>query len=152
MARMSNEAYELKQEIREQKVVANNARNRRGMTGKGGKVRLSSDRLTQKQWEAKNGECKTYRMNDPMTWEQFKELPDDLKVCYIKAIRKKYNTPDLILASCMGVDSETFNNKLREIGVRSGNISTQWNETEASHEFNKWWFKTLPIVCAFKGE
>lgn len=152
MAWMSDEAYELKQTIREQKNVANAARNRRGMTGKGGRARLSSDRLTQKQWEAKNGECKTYRMNDPMTWEQFNDLPDDLKVCYIKAIRKKYNTPDLILATCMGVDPDTFKNKLLEIGMRSGNVSTQWNDTEASHEFNKWWFKTQPIVQTFKED
>ena len=142
MARMSDEAYELKQEIREQKDIANQARNRRGTTGKSGKVRLSSDNLTQKQWEAKNGDVKSYRMNDPMTWAQFCELPDDLKVCYIKAIRKKYNTPDYILAACMGVEHEAFKSKLQELGLRSGNASVQWFETEASHEFNKWWHKS----------
>lgn len=142
MARMSEEVYELKQEIREQKDIANQARNRRGTTGKSGKVRLSSDNLTQKQWEAKNGAVKSYRMNDPMTWEQFNELPDDLKVMYIKAIRKKYNTPDYILAACMGVDVDVFKSKLQELGLRSGNVSTQWFETESSFEFNKWWHKT----------
>jgi hypothetical protein len=81
-------------------------------------------------------------MNDPMTWEQFNELPDDLQVCYIKAIRKKYNAPDLVLACCMGADPKVFNNKLQELGLRSGNISAQWHETEASFEFNKWWHKT----------
>ena len=151
MARMSDEAYELKQEIREQKALANNARNRRGMAGKGGKVRLSSDNLTKKQWEAKNGECKTYRMNDPMTWEQFNEMPTDLQAIYIKAIRKKYNTPDLVLASCMGVEPTVFNNALLELKMRSGNASTQWYETEASFEFNKWWHKDNTKRATYGG-
>ena len=31
-----------------------------------------------------NGEVKTYKMHDPMTWKEFRELPDDLKKEYIK--------------------------------------------------------------------
>lgn len=146
MARMSDEAYELKQEIREQKVVANNARNRRGMAGKGGKVRLSSDRLTQKQWEAKNGECKSYRMNDPMTWEQFKGLPDDLKVCYIKAIRNKYKVPDIILATCMGVRLDEFNQTMAELKVALNDKAAGWYESEQRKEFAEWWHKMKPVT------
>ena len=150
MARMSDEAYELKQEIREQKIVANNARNRRGMAGKGGKVRLASDRLTQKQWEAKNGECKTYRMNAPMTWEQFKEMPDDLKVMYIKAIRNKYHTPDRVLACCMDIPASMFSKKMRELGIGlgygSGAKSLRWYGSDSQQDFEKWWFKTKAIT------
>lgn len=158
MAWMSDEAYELKEEIREQKNLAMQAKNRRGNAGKKGAVRLSSDNLTQKQWEAKNGECKTYRMNEPMTWEQFMEIPDDLKVMYIKAIRKKYQTPDCILALGMDVPAATFSAKMRELGIGlgrgAGAKSVQWYTSEQRTEFEKWWYKKedLPLSGAAKFE
>lgn len=148
MARMSDEAYELKQEIREQKVVANNARNRRGMAGKGGKVRLSSDRLTQKQWETKNGECKSYRMNDPMTWAQFKELPDDLKVCYIKAIRNKYKVPDKYMAGAFGVSLSTLRRMFTKLKLGNGStVNRNWLGTDEYDAFNNWWYRCINGVA-----
>lgn len=158
MARMSDEAYELMQEIREQKNLAQQAKNRRGKAGKKGAVRLPSDRLTQKQWEAKNGECKSYRMNEPMTWAQFMEMPDDLKVLYIKAIRKKYHTPDRILAHCMGVADYTFSKKMRELGIGlgkgAGAKNKDWCTTDGADEFTRWWYKdqNLPLSGAAKFE
>lgn len=145
MAWMSDEAYDLKQENREKKITAQSAKNRRGHTGKGGKVRLPSDNLTQKQWEAKNGECKSYRMNAPMKWEQFKEMPDDLKAMYIKAIRAKYHAPDNAIACNMGVNSTTFSKKMRELGIGMGRgagaKNPKWYKTEDAREFEKWWYK-----------
>lgn len=150
MARMSEAAYELMQDCRDKKITAMSAKNRRGHTGKSGPVRLPSDRLTQKQWEAKNGECKSYRMNDPMTWEQFLDLPDDMKVCYIKAIRKKYATPDKVLACCMDIPAATFSKKMRELGIGMGRgasaKSLKWHESEQRGEFEKWWYKAKVIT------
>lgn len=150
MARMSDEAFGLMKENREKKITAQSARNRRGHTGKGGRVRLTSDKLTQKQWEAKNGECKSYRMNDPMTWEQFKEMPDDLKICYIKAIRNKYHTPDRVLACCMDIPAATFSKKMRELGIGlgrgAGAKSFQWYDSKQRVEFEKWWYKVKVIT------
>jgi hypothetical protein len=80
-----------------------------------------------------------------MTWKQFKELPDDLKVCYIKAIRKKYATPDRVLARCMGVPAATFSKKMRELGIGlgrgSGAKSYMWHDSEWAMNFEKWWYK-----------
>jgi hypothetical protein len=159
MAWMSDEAYELQQENREKKALAQQVRNRRGMAGKGGRVRLSSDRLTQKQWEAKNGECKSYRMNEPMTWEQFNEMPDDLKVLYIKAIRNKYQTPDAALADAMGVDFLEVVAEMHELGIGQGTDagsmrSIDWLGSEQQAAFNKWWYKeqNLPLSGAAKFE
>ena len=158
MAWMSDEAYELMQENREKKALGQQAKNRRGNAGKKGAVQLPSDRLTKKQWEAKNGECKSYRMNEPMTWAQFMEMPDDLKVLYIKAIRKKYQTPDCILALGMDVPAATFSAKMRELGIGlgrgAGAKSVQWFTSEQRTEFEKWWYKeqNLPMSGAAKFE
>jgi len=155
MARMSDEAFELLEENRERAITARSARNRRGHTGKGGTVRLSSDNLTKKQLEAKNGECKTYRMNDPMTWEQFKELPDDLKVCYIKAIRNKYKVPDRYLAGYMDTSASTFSKKMKDLRLSGGASGTRnWVGTDDWLAFTNWWFKknNLPVNGAAKFE
>ena len=78
---------EWRNEIREQTITARSARNRRGVKGKRGAVSLPSDFLTEKQREALNGECKSYKLGSPMQWEQFKEMPTDLQAMYIKLIR-----------------------------------------------------------------
>ena len=82
MAWMSDEKYELMQDTRDKAITARSARSTRTHCGKGGAVKFPSDNLTKKEREAMNGKCETYRMNDPMTWEQFKAMPDDLKVCW----------------------------------------------------------------------
>lgn len=150
MAWMSDEAYELKQENRDKKVTAQSARHRRGHTGKGGSVKFPSDNLTKKQREAMNGKCETYRLNSPMTWEEFNSMPDDLKVMYIMAIRNKYHTPDRVLAHCMGVPAATFSKKMRELkiglGRGSGAKSLQWHGSAQAQEFESWWYKTKTIA------
>ena len=45
-----------------------------------------------------NGECKSYRLNDPMAWKEFKSMPDDLKITYINLLRKKFNVPGTSIA------------------------------------------------------
>ena len=150
MARMSDEAYELKQENREKKITAQSARNRKGHTGKGGSVRLPSDNLTKKQREAMNGECKSYRLGSPMGWEEFNEMPDGLKIMYIKLIRDKYHTPDRIMAHCMGVPAATFSKKMRELNIGLGRAagaeSRQWYGSEDHTSFEAWWYKTKTIA------
>ena len=150
MARMSDEAYELMQENREKKVTAHSAKNRRGHTGKGGSVRLPSDNLTKKQREAMNGDCKSYRLGSPMGWEEFNEMPDGLKIMYIKLIRDKYHTPDRILAQCMGVPAATFSKKMRELNIglvqdAEAEIYKWYGSTQAQ-EFEAWWYKTKTIT------
>ena len=105
MAWMSDEQYELMQDTRDKKITARSARKTRSHCGKSGSVKFPSDYLTKKERDAMNGEVKSYRMNEPMSWEEFKELPDDLKVCYIKAIRKKYDAPDTAIAEMLGITS-----------------------------------------------
>lgn len=146
MAQMSEAVRELIDDCRDKAITARSARSRRTHCGKSGPVRLPSDNLTQAQWEAKNGPVKTYRMNDPMTWEQFNELPDDLKVCYIKAIRKKYYTPDYILAIFMGVHVDTFNQKLEGLKLKPNNNPIGWYDQQAQAEFAKWWNKIKTIT------
>lgn len=141
MAWMSDEAYELQQENREKKITGHSARNRRGHTGKGGKVRLSSDNLTQKQWEAKNGECKSYRLNEPMTWGDFIGMPEDIQIMYVKALRNAYNVPNCVLAEMLEVSPSLVSRYFKSVGLtKKKGEKTNWSTAE-KEAFMNWWHK-----------
>lgn len=143
MAWMSDEQYELMQDTREKAITARSARSTRTHCGKRGPVRFPSDSLTKKEREAMNGKCESYRLNDPMTWEQFKSMPNDLQIIYIKALRNKYRVPDTALAKAMGVKSGTFGAHIRKLKLGLGRAVSangrMWFGTPDEDIFVEWW-------------
>lgn len=130
MSRMSEAQYELMQDCKDKKITARSARHTRTHCGKSGSVKFPSDYLSTKERKKLSGECKSYRMNDPMTWKEFKAMPVDLQSCYIKALRKKYNVPDNALCEMFGVAQATVSGYLRQIGLglgKNGRVRT-WDE------------------------
>ena len=126
MAWMSDEEYEYKQDCREKSITARSARNKKTHTGKGGSVRLPSDNLTKKERETMNGKCVSYRMNDPISWEEFKSWPKEHQETYIKLLRKKFNAPISAISKMFGLYSNTLNshiirNKLNVGPTQGGN-------------------------------
>lgn len=109
MAWMSDEKYEFIEDVKEKRITARSARNKKGHTGKGGAMRTASDFMSKKERGSLHGECKTYKLGEPMTWEKFSEMPDDLKAIYIKSLRKKFNVPDTEIADMLGVDILVLN-------------------------------------------
>ena len=68
-----------------------------------------------------SGEVKSYRLNEPMKWDEFKEMPDDLKIAYIKAIRAKYNVSDTkILTEMLGVSQSFGKHEILRLGIGIG--------------------------------
>ena len=120
MARMSDEAWEYIQDSKDKKITARSARHTRTHCGKSGAVKLPSDYMTKKELKAMNGECKSYRMNEPMTYNEFKDLPDDLKIEYIKALRKKFHVPDKHIAAMLGVARSTIVPYMKKLGLAKG--------------------------------
>ena len=145
MSKLSDEQWDMIEDSISKKRTAQSARHRRTHCGKGGSVKFPSDYMTKKELKAMNGECKSYRLNDPMMWEEFKQLPDDIKIMYIKCIREKYDIPDKYLADAMGVASPTFCRWMKclgcTLGVRIGLKGNAWKESEQGIEFYKWWNK-----------
>ena len=85
-----------------------------------------------------NGECKSYRLNDPMTREELLSMPDDLKIVYIQAIRKKYGIPDSQLGKAMGFTQQRFAKLVKRLGLCQGKEMggrRKWNE----EGFYAWW-------------
>ena len=67
-----------------------------------------------------NGEVKSYRLNSPMRWAEYKTMPDDLKIAYIKALRNKYDVPDVNIAEMLGVGRQCFIKEVKRIGLSRG--------------------------------
>lgn len=120
---MKDEEYVFVSDVIDKKTTARSARNQRTHTGKGGRVRFPSDNLSKKELAQMSGECKSYRLNDPMTWVEFKSMPDDLKCTYIKLLRQKFNVPDCKIADMFGVDKVTLSRYLKTLGCSAGRYS-----------------------------
>lgn len=85
-----------------------------------------------------NGECKSYRLNEPMAWNEFKSMPDDIKVAYIKLLREKFNAPVTHIAKMMGVSEAAVRKELTMLNLNEGKHKgghSQWDKDG----FYAWW-------------
>lgn len=82
-----------------------------------------------------NGECKSYRLNEPMKWAEFNALPDDIKVMYITAIREKYNAPNTAIANMMGISKDSVCLVTKKLGIAP---LTRGKHTWDKTGFEKW--------------
>lgn len=133
MAWYSDEQYIMIQDSREKKSVAASAFKRRSHCGRGGSVKFPSDYLSKKELKAMNGECIKYAsLKKPMTWDDFKKLPDDLKKEYIESLREKFNVPDKEIGEMLGVGYNTVYRWFKCLGLckgmGSGAKTTTWNK------------------------
>lgn len=120
MAWLSDEAWEMVSDSIDKKKTARSARSTRTHCGKRGAVKFPSDFLSKKERNAMNGEVKEYRMNDPMTWDEFVEMPVDLQKLYIEGLRKKFQVPDAYIAEMLGKDRWSFGDYLFKNHIPTG--------------------------------
>lgn len=119
--RMNEYQWSLVSDSRDKKITARSARAARTHCGKSGAVKLPSDYLTKKELKAMSGECIKYAsLKEPMSWEEFKALPDDLKKEYIKSIRERFGAPDKYIADMLGVSGQCFGLYVRDLGLGLG--------------------------------
>lgn len=127
---MNDEKYVFITDCAEKKRTARGIHNKRTHTGKGGKVRFPSDYLTRKEREAMNGEVKTYSLNRPMLWKEFKLLPDDIRREYIEGLQKRFDVQQKDLAAMFGVSVQTTCLETEKLGItfpRRGRFSQNNN-------------------------
>jgi hypothetical protein len=134
---LTDEKFVFISESKEKKNIAHSARNRRTHAGKGGKVRFPSDYLSKKELEQMNSEVTAYRLNEMMTWKEYKDMPDDIKITYINLIRKKFNAPSIRIAEAFGISKFTFLKEISRLGIGEGKGAGGkriWDE----EGFNEW--------------
>lgn len=117
---MSEISDMLREECADRKRTARGAFNKKTHNGKGGRVKFPSDYLSKKEKEKMNGEVKTFKMNQPISWEEFKTYPDDIKRQYIRALRMRFQVPDKLIAEMMGVPKSTFGLWMQTLNMAVG--------------------------------
>lgn len=143
---MKDETYLFHSDCRDKKNIARSARNKRTHNGKSGRVKFPSDYMTKKELNAMNGEVKSYRLNDPMSWKEFKAMPDDIKVVYVKLLREKFRCFDSAIAEMMGINKCSFSQEIKRLGLGYGTKhggNRAWEEKEAFYA----WAHGVPAVA-----
>ncbi len=62
---------------------------KKNRTGKG-PLRFPSDYKTKKEREAMNGECRSWNLNGFYSWDEFKKMPDDIKITWLNRMLNKF--------------------------------------------------------------
>lgn len=142
MALMPDEQYVMISDSIEKKKIAHSSHNHKTHCGKGGRVKFPSDYLSKKELKAMNGEVKSYNLNIPMTWEEFRSMPQDIQVMYIKKLRNEFGVPDKNIAEMMGVTRSSFCKAIKDLGLSMGSAasheSKKWDGTEDQKRFYSW--------------
>lgn len=145
MALMPDEQYVMISDSIEKKKIAHSSHNRKTHCGKGGRVKFPSDYLSKKELKAMNGDVKSYNLNKPMTWEEFRRMPQDLQIMYIKKLRNEFGVPDIVLSKAMGVCKSSFSKAMKDLnlslGKSAGATGKQWLNSEKTSKFYEYWNK-----------
>ena len=115
---MTDEKFVFVSDCADKKRTARGIHNKRTHAGNGGKVIFPSDYLTRKELESMNGEVKTYSLNRPMRWKEFKLLPDDLRREYIENLQKRFGVMQKDLAVMFGVSVNSVGLETKKLGIK----------------------------------
>ena len=80
---------------------------------------LPSDILTAAQKRRLNGPVNTYKLDEPMTWESFKAMPEDLQKQYILNLQNTYQANDKMIGKMFGKSDVTVGEYRKKLGINS---------------------------------
>ena len=89
---------------------------RRGSKSK--KCTLPSDYLTAAQKRRLNGPVSTYKLDEPMNWESFKAMPEDLQKKYILNLQETSQANDKMIAKLFGKSDVTVGEHRKRLGLK----------------------------------
>ena len=126
---MRDETWCFISDVRDRKRTARGANNK--VRGGGRTVKLPADYMTRKEREALNGEVTTYALDKPVSWEEYKEWPDEIQAKYMGGLIIKYNATCEAVGSMMGVHRQTIQTERRRLGIKTGHQcklkEEEWN-------------------------
>lgn len=125
-------------DVMQKKRIASNAR-RRVCGSKSKFCGLPSDHLTPAQWRKRNGEVRTMNLNQPMSWQAFKEMPNDLQKEYIQKCVDTFGCSMHDLSLLFRVHPGTIIRNFNNIGIDMSAFKRGKRMTkEAQQKFNAW--------------
>lgn len=94
---------------------------------------LPSDFLSPSELRRRNGPMKTYDMNKPMSWQEFLDMPDDLKATYIRCLRERFGATDVMFGQMFHVHATSFRTYRIAVGV-DGKMPRAFGEHKLARE------------------
>lgn len=86
-----------------------------------------------------NCEVKSYKLNSPMTWREFRAMPDDLQVIYIKSLRRTFCATDTAISQMFGIGKSGFCRVATMLGLSKGQGSGNYSRMDfKADEWEKW--------------
>ena len=108
-------------DIMEKKRIARGARARK-CGSKSRKCTLPSDYLTAAQKKGLNGKVRTYNLSEPMTYNTFRAMPDDLQKEYLLKLRNEMDATLTAMGKMMQCSPETVRQALMRHDIPTNNI------------------------------
>lgn len=129
---MKDEEFVMKEDIRERKQMAIGAKhmNRRGK----GPINMGVEYKSDKEINEMHGEVKTYDLSKPISYNEFKEMPADLRGEYFKALFEKHGATSTRIMAWWKIGSKTVTFLRRQYKVPStaGKGRDKNKETEST--------------------
>ena len=107
---MNDFDYDIMQKKRIARGAAHMKRKRKGCS-------LPSDNLTAAQKRRLNGPVSTYKLDEPMSWESFKAMPEDLQKQYILNLQNTYQANDKMIGKLFGKSDVTVGEYRKKLGI-----------------------------------
>lgn len=126
---MTDEAFVLKQTNQERKRVGRGAFAKKGGS-KSKKCSLPTDYMTRKEILKMNGEIETYKLNVPRKWEEYKQLPTDIRKAYLENLFGKYCGTETAVAKMFGVSRKTLRIERGKLGIENAGRNGKPTEAE----------------------
>ena len=105
--------------LQKKRIAAGSRHMRRGSRSK--RCFLPSDNLTPAQLKRRNGPVSTYKLDAPMRWDDFKEMPADLQKQYLTYLVETYGATNEMLGDMFYVHPTYVGAVKKALGVVSHN-------------------------------
>ena len=115
--------------LQKKRIAAGARHMRRG--GRSKRCFLPSDNLTPAQLKRRNGPVSTYKLDAPMRWDDFKEMPADLQKQYLTYLVETYGATNEMLGDMFYVHPTYVGAMKKALGVVSHNPHRVLGEKKA---------------------
>lgn len=136
---MDDAKYLFVTDVADKKNIARSSHNK-VYSGPGGRfLGLRQENMTDKELAKMNGEVKTYNLDAPMTYTEFRGMPKDLQKEYIVKLQKRFRATDYMIANLFGFGKVTGYNIRSGLGIPSiGRGSRSISERPNFKAFDDW--------------
>lgn len=122
-------------DVKEKKRIAAGARARK-CGSKSKRCTLPSDYLTPKQKRGLNGEMKTYNLSAPMSYGEFRDIPEDLQREYLTKLYVDWCISLTEISKMFKCSPETVRQACKQFGINTANRGHRASYAQMQHWYD----------------